>query len=122
MFVVYPRQWRTYLAIRVITGRYLAHRTASIVSERATEPRATTVIDHCLLLLRGLILYILLFLLRPIQAQTNKEVYLRPMEFDCSFIHSSFDVVRGGLIAHNCPYCALIADLHFMRYLRVLQH
>lgn len=57
---MYPRQWRSYLAIRVITGWYLAHRTASIVSERAIEPGATTVIDHCLLPRQGLILYIIL--------------------------------------------------------------
>lgn len=72
---MYLPRWRAYLAIRVITGRYLAHRTASIVSERATKPGATTVIDHCLLLRRALILCIILrFFMRLKLAVANREV------------------------------------------------
>lgn len=72
---MYSLRWRPYLAIRVITGRYLAHRTASIVSERATKPGATTVIDHCLLLRRALILCIILrFFMRFKTTLADREV------------------------------------------------
>lgn len=70
---MYPPRWRPYLAIRVITGRYLAHRTASIVSECATKSGATTVIDHCLLLRRALILYIILRYFMPFKIDRGQQ-------------------------------------------------
>lgn len=118
---MYPPRWRAYLAIRVITGRYLAHRTASIVSECTTKSGATTVIDHCLLLRRALILCIILrfscfFLFNKLTVATGKYC----LAYDMAIYFFAYHTARflaSTAVMLDCSIVPLVLSLNVTSYL-----